>query len=191
MILLVGIVSAFSFVSPIKLDFTNNPWTFKQQYLRSSNFSGENLTADYFFGNGSQLTGLTESQITDLQTYLINNTAGWTANFTNIYSLDWTNVSITESQISNLVHTTDTTKTTRFDALVLTDCSAGNLVIGIQSDGAVLCATDAGGIWTNVSGTATFVGDANVTGDIFSNDFQVISYNRTVSTKNVTMTAVI
>ncbi len=48
-----------------------------------------------------------------------------------------------------------------------------------------------GGIWTNVSGTATFDGDANVTGDIYSNSYQVISYQRTVNIKNVTMTAVI
>ena len=35
------------------------------------------------------------------------------------------------------------------------------------------------------------IGDANVTGDIYSNDYQVISYQRTVNIKNVTMTAVI
>ncbi len=35
------------------------------------------------------------------------------------------------------------------------------------------------------------VGDANITGDIYSNSFQVLSYNRTVSGLDVTMTAVI
>jgi len=45
---------------------------------------------------------LTESQITDLQTYITNNTAGWVLNFSNIYSDDWTNITITESQISDL-----------------------------------------------------------------------------------------
>ena len=38
----------------------------------------------------------------------------------------------------------DTNETTRFDTLVGTDCGAGNLVIGIQDDGTVLCAADAG-----------------------------------------------
>jgi len=45
----------------------------------------------------------------DLQTYAINNTAGWILNFTKIFSLDWTNVTITESQISDLVHTVNGT----------------------------------------------------------------------------------
>ncbi len=35
------------------------------------------------------------------------------------------------------------------------------------------------------------VGDINVTGDIYSNNYQVLSYQRTVNIKNVTMTAVI
>jgi len=43
---MVGIVTAFQFIAPNKLDFTYNPYTYKNQYLRSSNFSGENLTTD-------------------------------------------------------------------------------------------------------------------------------------------------
>ncbi len=46
-------------------------------------------------------------------------------------------------------------------------------------------------------GTATpqqelnVVGDVNATGDIYSNNYQVLSYQRTINVKNVTMTAVI
>ena len=46
LMLMVGIVTAFQFIAPNKLDFTYNPYTYKNQYLRSSNFSGENLTTD-------------------------------------------------------------------------------------------------------------------------------------------------
>ena len=40
---------------------------------------------------------------------------------------------------------TDTNETTRFNALVNVDCPAGSLVIGVQSNGTVLCATDSTG----------------------------------------------
>jgi len=86
-----------------------------------------NVTASYFFGNGSQLTDLTESQITDLQTYAINNTAGWTLNFSNIYSSDWTNVTITESQITDLVHTINGTNIDVLDINASSATIHGNL----------------------------------------------------------------
>jgi len=86
-----------------------------------------NITATYFFGNGSQLTDLTESQISDLQTYTINNTAGWTLNFSNIYSVDWTNVTITESQITDLVHTINGTNIDVLDVNASSATIHGNL----------------------------------------------------------------
>ena len=36
-----------------------NPFTRQLDYYRSSNFTGENITADYFIGDGTQLTGIT------------------------------------------------------------------------------------------------------------------------------------
>lgn len=42
-----------------------------------------------------------------------------------------------------------------------------------------------------LNGTSARFTELNVTGDIYSNNYQVISYQRTVDTKNVTMTAVI
>ena len=95
------------------------------------NVLGDINSTGFYYGNGSQLTSLTESQIV------------------------------------NLVHTTDSNETTRFDALVTTDCTAGNLVIGVQDNGTVLCVADAGGIWTNVSGTATYLDDVNITEDLY------------------------
>ncbi len=44
---------------------------------------------------------------------------------------------------------------------------------------------------TNPTHKLNVVGNANITGDIYSNSFQVLSYNRTVDGLDVTMTAVI
>ncbi len=106
---------------------------------------------------------ITESQISDLQSYILTsneanlnvNRSDWWDNLntpnditsltglTAINSTNWLNVSITESQISDLIHTTDTNETSRFNFLVNNDCSAGELVIGVQVNGTVLCASDA------------------------------------------------
>ena len=77
----------------------------------------------------------------------------------------WHNASITESQISDLIHTTDTNESTRFNSLVSSDCAAGNLVIGVQADGTVLCATDAGNSSWNESHADTLYAGISVTGD--------------------------
>jgi len=129
-----------------------------------------NTTSNVTF-NLLNLTGgwlnvtITESQISDFQSYIltsneanlnVNSSAFWdnlnTPNditsltgITDINSTDWTNVTITESQISDLTHTTNTNETTRFNFLVNNDCSSGELVIGVQVNGTVLCATDASG----------------------------------------------
>ena len=44
----------------------------------------------------------------------------------------------------------DTNETTRFNALVATDCAAGTLVISIQTNGTVNCATDSSGSPVNI-----------------------------------------
>lgn len=41
-----------------QLDVTNADRFNRQDYVRNGNFSGDNLTADHFFGNGSGLTGI-------------------------------------------------------------------------------------------------------------------------------------
>jgi len=76
--------------------------------------AGDTMTGNLTFSNSGILNisliesldwtnvTVTENQISDLQIYLINNTAGWTLNFSNIFSSDWTNVTVTESQISDL-----------------------------------------------------------------------------------------
>lgn len=65
-----------------------------------------------------------------------------------------------------------------------------NLTAGTYfGDGSQL--TGVSGIWEDIGGVATYGGDTNVTGDIYSNNYQVLSYKRTVNSLNVTMTAVI
>lgn len=52
-LILISVVSAMNFIPPNNLDFTYNPWSLKNQYVRSGNFSGENLIADNFIGNAT------------------------------------------------------------------------------------------------------------------------------------------
>lgn len=74
-------------------------------------------------------------------------------NISTIESSDWSNVTITESQISDLTHTTDTNETTRFNNLVGTDCTAGDFVTGVANNGVVQCDTPVGsGDITSVQG---------------------------------------
>ena len=51
-----------------------------------------------------------------------NNTAGWTLNFSAIFSDDWSNVTITESQITDLSHTVDTS--------AFVNCSSDEVFLG-------------------------------------------------------------
>ena len=84
-------------------------------------------------------------------------TIEFTGNLTNLSEMQDVNIpspsndqllqfdSGTNKWVANTVSTVDTNETTRFNSLTTTDCSSGNLVIGIQSNGTVLCATDSGG----------------------------------------------
>jgi len=75
-------------------------------------------------GNGYCLD--LNATISDLDTAgsgdVVNNTHGWVLNFTTIYSLDWSNITLLESQITDLVHTTDTN--------VTTVCSTNHVLLG-------------------------------------------------------------
>ena len=62
--------------------------------------------------------------------------------FAAVNSSNWGNVTITESQISDLTHTVDTNETSRFANLVDADCSGTDKVVGVQSNGTVLCGSD-------------------------------------------------
>lgn len=70
-----------------------------------------------------------------------NNTRGWILNFSKIFSLDWTNITITESQITDLSHTTDTNESTRVHNIVNTTCS-GQVVVGWYENGTAICEAD-------------------------------------------------
>ena len=112
--------------------------------------NGANATFNYFFGNGSFLASpnvsnantYTDTQISNVNTtlnirHLINATKDWILNFTQIFSSDWSNVTITESQITDLNHKNynqdlNTTSNVTFNNITVTDNSniAGNLTIG-------------------------------------------------------------
>ena len=75
-----------------------NPFTSKLDYVTNGNFSGDNITADYFNGDGSLLTGISGGiwiNDSDTATYnnpvLINNTdfGIWIPNSTDIYIGDF------------------------------------------------------------------------------------------------------
>ena len=79
---------------------------------------------------------------------LINNTAEWTLNFSKIFSDDWTNVTITESQISNLVHTVNETNINVLDVNASSATIHGDLnVTGTSYLGDIII--DADNITTN------------------------------------------
>ena len=80
---------------------------------------------EIFYGNGS--CGPTTNWDTDSSDDITNNTAGWTLNFTKIFSLDWTNITILESQISDLSHTVDTS--------AYVNCSSDEIFYGNGSCG--------------------------------------------------------
>lgn len=94
-----------------------------------------------------------------------------TINVSIIRSDDWSNVSITESQISNLVHTTDTNETTRFNALNATNCGGTDKVTGVLLNGTFVCNTDQTGAGGNpfnqVLNTTSNVTFFNVTSQNF------------------------
>lgn len=84
--------------------------SFDQRDADTTYSAGSNLSliGTTFSLNISQLTQYLDTLYQAVGSYIGNNTGGWTLNFTRIYSKDWSNVTITESQIKDLAHTTDT-----------------------------------------------------------------------------------
>ena len=73
---------------------------------------------------------------------------------------------LTEAEIEDFgfiklanVSITDTNESTRFDLLAATDCAAGQLVIGVNATGGVLCAVDADTADTDTNVTEAIVQD--------------------------------
>ena len=75
-----------------------------------------------------------------------------------ITSTDWSNVTITESQISDLSHTVDTNETTRMNNIADFSCGGTDKVSSFNSDGTPVCTSDQEG-----SGAGTY--DWNYTVD--------------------------
>ncbi len=107
---------------------------------------------------------------------VINNTAGWILNFTDIFSIDWSNITITESQIKDLAHTTDTNETSFVRNLTDSSC-AGKVVVGVQTNGSLICEEDD----TGTGGKKT--SDADL---YLYNDSSVIYFNESNLNKTIT-----
>lgn len=93
------------------------------------------------------------------------------------------------SVYTNGLNGTDTNETTRFTYLTDTDCPAGQLVIGVQVNGTVLCAADSGSgsgnpfdQWLNTTNNVTFY-NLTITQDIIIGSTGVSQwlYNQTQS----------
>ena len=109
---------------------------------------------------------ITESQVSDLQTYAINNSLGWTLNFTDIYSLDWTNVSITESQISDLqIYIVNATNLTIADKITF---RLGEIIDNI------------------VDGFITITGSLDVSGNVTAENVYLPNYLSTHTNSSIT-----
>lgn len=62
-----------------------NPYTGQLDLIRSSNYSGENITADYFIGNGSRLTSLNVTDTTIGNCSVSGSCSQLAYNDTNVY----------------------------------------------------------------------------------------------------------
>ncbi len=147
------------------LTHTGSTNVFDQELNQSQNvtFAILNLTE----GVGTDLTPIADSTWS-LGTGLLKWLNGF---FDGIFvdNLNATNINATVIRIAGTdvvagPHTTDTNETVRFNDLVTGDCSAGNLVIGIQNNGTVLCAADADSATSNI-----FDQDLNTTNDVTFN----------------------
>lgn|SRR3990167_7748614 len=58
LILFCFIISLIEIVSALNLQTVYNPFTGKSDYIRSNNWTGENITANFFIGDGSLLTNI-------------------------------------------------------------------------------------------------------------------------------------
>jgi predicted acyltransferase (DUF342 family) len=128
-------------------------------------YVGEDINfTGLIYGNGSQLTGLPVVNIFNQSLNTTDNVAFNQINITDIIrASNWSNISITETQISDLQDYRLSTNNTFFGNLTITN---GNLTADyLFGDGSQLTGIS-GGIWTNVSGVATYEGDANVTQDL-------------------------
>ena len=150
--------------------------------------TGTNKVINVSFDNGNlnvTCAADLDSGASNIFNQSLNTTSNVTFDFlvvTNLNSTIWTNVTITESQISDLVHTVDTNETGRFSNLTDSDCAAGQLVIGIQVNGTVLCVNDA-----NTGASNIFNQSLNTTSNV-TFDFLVISNVNSTSWTNVTIT---
>ena len=98
-------------------------------------------------------------------------------NSTQVNSTNWDNVTITESQVSDLIHTVN--ETNRFGNLSAYDCASGQLVIGVEANGTVTCAADADSAASNI-----FDQDLNISSNVqFAN--LTLSGNLTVGTSSL------
>ena len=92
-------------------------------------------------------------------------TADWNVGGFGVYGLsfvnssDWSNVSITESQISDLSHTVDTNETTRVNNIAGFSCGGTDKVSSFGSDGLPVCTADSEG-----SGAGTYDWNYSVDG---------------------------
>lgn len=201
-------------VNSSELDFT----------VIENNTAGWTLNFSKIFSLDWTNISISSSQITDVWNTAWNNTiidlvGIWDSTFNStlngfefskVLSLDWTNVTLTESQISDLSHTTDTNESVRFENLTETDCAVGTLVIGVESNGTVKCATDQqGGAASDddsnyvnktdaedIGGTKTFLqqiktldwGNVTITESQVTDLTHTVDSNETVRFENLTET---
>lgn len=94
----------------------------------------ENATASYFFGDGSQLTGISGGGNCS-----VDNSCSLIT-----YESDSVNCNRLDGNTSDLctLTDTDTNESTRFNVLVGTDCTGTDKAIGIGNDGTISCSSD-------------------------------------------------
>ena len=147
--------------------------TYTGNFTAGNISSTGNITAAYFIGNGSQLTGLPASYSnTDVASYLPTYTGNVSANYfigngSSLTNLNASNISsgtIPSSILGNSTHYIGTT------SIALNRSSGSQTLTGVSIDGSASSATTAGTVTTAAQPNITSVGtlvDANITGNLF------------------------
>ena len=119
------------------------------------------------------ITNVDAIYATHLNTTTINGTEG---HFTKIYASDWTNVLITESQISDLAHTTDTNASNCDDGEYLDGDGSCYDIPSIEAttyNASSIGATDHDGVSGTYADVNTFGGSSYVVQELDGDDFAI------------------
>jgi hypothetical protein len=141
-------IGADSEMAP-RMNLTTDPYAFMAQNVyvggvifdENMDASGYNITADYFIGDGSLLTGIDYTEM-------------------------WTNTSGDATFMDGNVGIGTTSPSSKLEVNGSINVTSGALYFPDGTNMTTAASGSGSGLWTNESGTATYDGDAEITGNI-------------------------